>query len=124
MRSCLSLFLAIMLSVNAFYVAAVGFCDVLEHTSIHTTHLGHHSHVHSDDHDHDNRQANADEAGQLTPASDHQHFHVHPGFTTILSDIIGVIPLTDGSTLVAAPAATFISAPQTLLERPPRITLA
>jgi hypothetical protein len=124
MRSSLSTLLAIMLSLNAAYVVSVGVCDALEHTSIHTTHLGHHSHGHSDGHDHDDKFASVDETDQTTSASDHLHFHVHPGFSTILPDVIGVTPLTGGSIKNAIPAEILISVPPTLLERPPRATLA
>jgi len=124
MRSSLSFLLAIMLSLNAAYVASVGVCDALEHTSIHTTHLGHHSHGHSGGHDHDDQLASDDESDQTTSVSDHLHFHVHPGFSTILPDVIGVTPLTGGSIRIAIPAEILISVPPTLLERPPRATLA
>jgi ABC-type Zn2+ transport system substrate-binding protein/surface adhesin len=121
MRASLSFFLAIMLSLNAAYTASVGVCGAMEHSTSHAEHFGHHQHHHSDDHDHghDDQSANADES-----VSDHHHNHVHPGFSTILPDSIGIAPLIDGSITVANLTETFVSAPPTLLERPPRNTLA
>ena len=124
MRTCLVFLLAIMLSLNAAYAASVGVCDALEHTSNHAAHFGHHSHEHSDDHAHDDLQASADEAGNVSSVSDHHHNHVHPSFSTIMPDIIGVMPLTGRSPLVADPTGAFVSAPQALPARPPRATPA
>jgi len=113
-----------MLSLNAAYAASVGVCDALEHTSSHAAHFGHHSHEHSDDHVHDEPAVDADGASNVPAVGDHHHAHVHPSFSAILPDIIGIMPLTDGSTMVAIPAEDFVSVPQTLLERPPRTILA
>ncbi len=124
MRNCLTFILAAMLSLNTAYAAVVGVCDALEHTSSHDAHLGHHSHEHSDDHAHDGPQVGADEAGKVSSASDHCHNHVHPSFSSILPGIIGVMPLTGRSPMVAAPAVAFVSVPQTPPARPPRATLA
>jgi len=49
----LAFLLAVLLSLNAAAAAVAGVCDVLEHTSNHVTHFGHHNHEHDDDHDHD-----------------------------------------------------------------------
>lgn len=124
MRTCLVFLLAIMLSLNAAYAASVGICDVLEHTSSQAAHLGHHSHEHSDDHAHDGPQVGADEAGKATSVSEHHHDHVHPSFFSILPVIIGVTPLTGHSPMIAVPVGIFVSAPQALPARPPRVTLA
>jgi ABC-type Zn2+ transport system substrate-binding protein/surface adhesin len=124
MRACLVFFLALMLSLNSAYAAVMGVCDALDHTSSHDTHLGHHSHEHSDDHTHDNPTANSDEAGKTFSASDHHHDHVHPSFSYILPGIIGVMPLTGSSPIVAATTDAFISAPQAPPARPPKATLA
>jgi hypothetical protein len=113
MRSCLSFVLAIVLSLNAANAAVVGVCDALEHKPGHAAHFLHHSHADSDDH-----------TGKATPFGEHQHNHAHPGFSTILPNSIGVLPLTVECTLIAAPAEIFVSAPITLLDRPPRATLA
>ena len=113
-----------MLSLNAAYVASVGVCDALEHTSSLAAHFGHHSHDHDDDHAHNDPQVNPDDAGQLASASDHHHNHVHPSFSIILPDIIGVTPLADGSALATTPLEAFVSALSPLPKRPPRATLA
>jgi hypothetical protein len=113
MRSYVSFILAVMLSLNAANAAVVGVCDALENKPGHTAHFLHHSHADSDDH-----------TGKATPFGDHQHNHAHSGFSTILPNSIGLLPMTVGNTLVAAPAEIFVSAPQTLLDRPPRATLA
>jgi len=124
MRRYLSLFLAVMFSLNAAYMASVGVCAALENLTGHSGHFGHHSHDYGDAHNQDDQLASADEPGKTTPAGDHQHSHVHPGFFTILPDSIAIVPLTDDSTVVAIHTVTFISAPQTLLERPPKAPLA
>lgn len=124
MRTCLVFLLAIMFSLNAAYAASVGICDALEHTSSQAAHLGQHSHEHSDGHAHDDPQVNAGEADKVTSISDHHHSHVHPSFSSILPNILGVMPLIGRSPMVAAPADTFLSAPQTPPARPPRATLA
>ncbi|MFA6120934.1 MAG: hypothetical protein WC706_06200 [Sideroxydans sp.] len=124
MRASLSFFLAIMLSLNASYMASVGVCGALEHSTSHAEHFGHHYHHHNDEHHHDDEIASADEADKSTSVSDHHHNHVHPGFSTILPDSIGIVPLIDDSIMIANHAETFVSAPPTLLERPPRNTLA
>src|SRR3989338_10086218 len=98
MRIFISFILAIMLSLNAAYAASVGVCDALEHTSSHAAHFGHHSHEHSDDHVHDEPAVDADGASNVPAVGDHHHAHVHPSFSAILPDIIGIMPLTDGST--------------------------
>lgn len=122
MRTCLRFILAIMLSLNAAYAASVGVCDALEHTSSQAAHFGHHSHEDSDDHVHDG-VADAGEAGNATML-DHHHAHVHPSFSYLLPDTIGVMPLEGCSFLVTDPASIFVSAPQALLDRPPRAALA
>jgi len=124
MRIFLSFILTVMLSLNAAYAASVGVCDALEHTSGQAAHFGHHSHEHSDDHAHDEPAADADGANYVPAADDHHHAHVHAAFSFLLSDTIHVTPLKGCSPLVASPASTFISAPQALIERPPRATLA
>ena len=136
MRTCLSFLLAIMLSLNASYVAYAGVCGALEHTASHAAHFGHHSHEHSDGSSHDDHapvhaqvdtqvdtQVSADEAGKVSTASDHHHHHVHPSFSSILPDILAVMPLSGSSPQVAAPHATYISVSRVLLERPPRASL-
>jgi len=124
MRIFLSFVLTIMFSLNAAYAASVGVCDVLEHTSSQAAHFGHHSHQHSDDHVHDEPAADADGGNNVPAVSDHHHAHVHAVFSFLLSDTINVIPLEGCSPLIATPASTFISAPQALIERPPRTILA
>lgn len=124
MRACLSFILAIMLSLNAAYAASVGVCDALEHTSSQAAHFGHHSHEHSDDHAHDEPAADADGSSNIPAVSDHHHAHVHAAFPCLLSGVIGVTPLEGCSPLISSPASTFISAPQALIEHPPRATLA
>jgi hypothetical protein len=124
MRTCVSFILAVMLSLNAAYVATVGVCDALEHSSGHAAHFLHHSHADSDGPACEHEQTGADGTGSVASFGDHQHNHAHSGFSTILPDSIGVLPLTVGSTLIAASAEIFVSAPQTLLDRPPRATLA
>jgi len=124
MRASLSFFLAIMLSLNAAYMASVGVCNALEHSTSHAEHFGHHTHDHSDDHDHDDQLASTEVPDKSTLVSDHHHNHVHPGFSTILPDSIGVVPLIDGSIMVSNLTEIFVSAPISLIERPPRNTLA
>jgi hypothetical protein len=127
MRSSLSILLALMLSLNAAYMASVGVCNALEHSTSHAEHFGHQSHDHSDDHDHDDHDdqlAGVDEPDKTALVSDHHHDHVHPAFTIILPDSIGIVPLVDDGAMVSNLAETFVSAPPTLLERPPRATLA
>jgi len=122
MRIYLSFILAIMLSLNAAYAAAVGICDVLGHSSNHAAHFGHHSHEHSDDRA--AQPTGQDQDGKVSPLGNQLHDHAHPGFSSILPGIISVMPLTECSPLVAAPANSFVSVPQTLPDRPPRATLA
>ena len=124
MRTCFSFLLAIMLSLNAAYAASVGVCDALEHTSSHAVHFGHHSHEHSDDHAHEDPSDNPDGAGKASTVGDHHHNHVHPSFSSILTGIVGVMPLTGRSPMVAIPTGAFVSAPQALPARPPRATPA
>jgi len=124
MRIFLSFILAIMFSLNAAYAASVGVCDALEHTSNHAAHFGHHSHEHSDNHVHDELAVDTDGESDIPVASDHHHAHVHAAFSCLLSDTLNVTPLEGCSLLVASPASTFISAPQALIERPPRAALA
>ena len=122
MRTCLTFLLSIMLSLNAAYAAGVGICDVLGHSSNHAAHFGHHSHEHSDDRAAQPADQNQD--GKESPVDNQYHDHVHPGFSSILTDIISVMPLTGCSPLIVAPANAFVSVPQTLPDRPPRATLA
>lgn len=124
MRTCFSFLLAILLSLNAAYAAAAGVCNVLEHTLGHAEHFVHHSHEHGDDHIHDNPPVDPNGSGKMPTLGDHHHDHAHPSFFSILPDIIGVMPLTEGSLMVVIPASIFVSAPQALLDRPPRVTLA
>ncbi|MBI2286207.1 MAG: hypothetical protein HYU79_01875 [Nitrosomonadales bacterium] len=124
MRAYLAFLLAIMLSLNAAYAASVGVCDALEHTSNHAAHFGHHSHEHSDDHAHDEPAVDADGGSDISVVSDHHHDHVHAAFSCLLSDTIDVIPLEGCSPLIVIPDSTFISAPQALIEHPPRAALA
>lgn len=124
MRNCLFFLLAIMLSLNASYAASVGVCDAMEHTSDRAAHFGHHSHEHSDAHAHNDLPASFDVTGDTSSVSDRCHNHVHPSFSYILPNIIGVMPLAGNSQMVAAPADALISVPQTPPARPPRATLA
>jgi len=124
MRTCLSFLLAAILSLNAAYAASVGVCDVLEHTSSHAAHLGHHSHDHGDEHAHNDPSGSADGTGNVPATADHHHTHVHPSFSYLLPDTIGMTS-SEGCTLLNAdPADTFVSAQQALLDRPPRAALA
>jgi hypothetical protein len=111
-----------MLSLNAAYVAVVVACDALEHRPGHVAHFLHHSHDHGDDHN--DQQVSAEEADNAASFNNHQHNHVHSGFSTILSDSIGIVPLFDDSITVSNLTEIFVSAPPSLLERPPRNTLA
>lgn len=122
MRTCLSFILAIMLSLNAAYTAAAGICDVLEHSSNHAAHFGHHSHEHSDDRA--VQPAGQDKGDKVSPVGNQHHDHADPGFSSILPGIIAVLPQTGCSLQIAASASTFVSAQQVLLDRPPRATLA
>lgn len=124
MRTCLVFLLAIMLSLNAAYAASLGVCDALEHASSHTAHLGHHSHEDSDSHTHDDPQANGDQVGKLAAVSGHHHDHVHPSFSVILPCNIGIVPLIEPNSLVVIPVSSFVSAPQSLIEYPPKATFA
>ncbi|MCR4298122.1 MAG: hypothetical protein NUV75_05110 [Gallionella sp.] len=124
MRTCFSFLLAIMLSLNAAYAAVVGVCDALEHTSSHAAHFGHHSHEHSDEHAHDEPAVDTVGASNVPAVDHHHHTHVHPNFTYLLPDGIGVTPLAGRSLPAADTASAFVSAPQVLLDRPPRATLA
>lgn len=124
MSTCLSFLLAIMLSLNAAYAASVGVCDVLEHTSSQTAHLGHHSHEHSDEHIYDVPQVGAVDVDKVTSISDHHHDHVHPSFLYLLTEMIGVLPLTAGNALAVVTSNIFISVSLSRLERPPRAALA
>jgi len=121
-RIYLSFILAIMLSLNAAYTAAAGICDVLEHSSNHAAHFGHHSHEHSDDRA--VQPAGQNKGDKVPPVSNQHHDHVHPGFSSILPCIISVMPLAGCSPQVAYTVSTFVSAQQALLDRPPRATLA
>lgn len=124
MRICLVFLLAIMLSLNAAYAASVGVCDALEHAPSHTAHLGHHSHEDSDRDTHDDPQASGDEVGKLAAVSSHCHDHVHPNFSVILPCDVGIMPLIEPNSLVVIPVSSFVSAPQALIEYPPKATLA
>jgi hypothetical protein len=108
--------LALVLSLNAAYAASVGICDAMEQTPTHPSHIGHHSHEHSDDH---NPPSSVDEDG-----SAHHHDHAHPGFFSMVPNIVSVTPLPGCGLMIAAPAGTFVSAPQFLFEHPPKATLA
>lgn len=120
MRTCLIFLLAIMLSLNAAYATSLGVCDALEHVSNHTAHFGHHSHEDSDYGAHDEPQASGDEVA----VSGHHHDHVHPSFSVILPCNIGIMPLIEHNSLVVIPVSSFVSAPQALIEYPPKATLA
>ena len=122
MRTCLTFLLAIMLSLNAAYAAAGSICVALEHLPNHAVHFGHHSHEHSDDRV--VQSADQDKGGKVSPVGNQHHDHAHPGYSSILTGIISVMPLTGCSPLVAAPANAFVSAPQTLPDPPPRTKLA
>jgi ABC-type nickel/cobalt efflux system permease component RcnA len=124
MRISLSFLLAILLSLNTAYATAVGICDALEHTSSQAAHLGHHSHEHSDDHAHDDPPVDPNWSSKVPMLGEHHHDHAHSSFSSILPDIISVIPLTGCSPQVAIPASTFVSIPQALPYHPPRATLA
>lgn len=124
MRTGLFLLLALMLSLNAAYAAAVGICDALEHTSSRAGHFGHHSHEHNDVHVHDEPAVDADGASFVPADGDHHHACVHPVFSCLLPGAIGVTPLEGRSPPGASLVSTFISAPQALIEHPPRATLA
>lgn len=134
MRPFLFSLLALMLALNASYMASVAICGALENSVGHTKHFGHHNHNHSDDHaqdEHaqvdlakDNSQSSVDEPSKVTSNSDHYHHHVHPSFPSILPSIIGVLPLTGTSPLVAASPSAFISVTHVLLDRPPCVPLA
>jgi len=135
MRTYLLIFLSGMLSLNTSYVASAGICSALEQSAVHATHFGHHDHNHqySDEHAHDGHvqgervlddlQVSTNESGQTTAGSDHHHHHVHPSFSSILPDILAVMPLSGSSPQVAAPHETYISVSRVLLERPPRTSL-
>ena len=116
MRTCLAFILSIMFSLNTAYATSVGICDALKHTS-HTAHIGLHSHEHDDGQD--APSLDPDEEGKSNC-----HDHVHPSFSSILPNTIGITPMMGCSILVVAPVSTILSAPQTLLERPPRVALA
>ena len=122
MRTYLAFLLTIMLSLNAAYAASVGVCDALEQTTNHAAHFGHHSHEHSDVHVHDEPVVDAD-GGSNVPAVSYHH-HVHAAFSCLLSDPIDVTPLKGCRPLIATPASNFVSAPQALIEHPPRAALA
>ena|SRR3989338_2573373 len=124
MRTYFAFLLAIMLSLNAAYAATVGVCDALEHTTNQTAHFGHHSHEHSDEHVHDEPAVDTDGGSNVPVVSDHHHAHVHAAFSCLLPGVIGVTPLDGCSPLMATPASTFVSAPQALIEHPPRAALA
>lgn len=124
MRVCLTFLIAIMFSLNVAYAASVGVCDALEHASNHAAHLGHHNHEHSDDPIHDDTQASGDAAGKLTAVNGHYHDHVHPSFSVILPCIIGIMPLIEPDSLIVISTSNFVSAPQALIEYPPKATLA
>lgn len=124
MRTCLAFLLAVLLSLNAAAAAVAGVCDVLEHTSSHVTHFGHHNHEHDNDHDHDVSPAGPDSTGKAPAANDHHHAHVHPGFSMLLPSLVGVMPLDGHSPQVAGASDSFASAPQLRLDRPPRAALA
>ncbi len=123
MRLCLTFLLAFLLSLNAAYAAVVGVCDALEHTQSHTVHFGHHSHDHSDGHTHV-PPADPDGADQTPAGSDHHHAHVHPGFATLLANVVDVVLLEGSNPLIGLPASAFISAPQVSYDRPPKAALS
>lgn len=124
MRTCLIFIFAIMLPLNAAYAAASGLCDAWGDTSSHAEHFGHHNHEHSDDHDHDEPTVDADVSSNLSEGSDHHHAHLHPVFSGLLSGEMNAMSLDGSSPLVLSPLSTFISAPQKLIEYPPRAALA
>jgi hypothetical protein len=64
------------------------------------------------------------EAGNSAPASDHHHTHVHPSCLYLLSEMIGVVPLTAGCTLAPVTSVTIIPVAPARLERPPRTATA
>jgi len=124
MRFFFALLLAALLSLNAAHAVVVGVCDALEHTQGHSTHFGHHSHAHGDDHTHDAPPADPDHPSLVPAASDHHHAHVHPGFTTLLPGAIGVVVLGGDSPYASLDRRDFVSAPPIRLDRPPRAALA
>jgi hypothetical protein len=117
MRTCLTFLLSMMLTLNAAYAASVGICDALEQKPGHASHIGHHTHEHDDDHD--AQPSGADGAGKT-----HNHDHAHPAFSSIPPNIVRVMPLAGHGLPAASPAGTFVSAPQVLIEHPPKATLA
>lgn len=123
MRNCLSLLLAILLSLNATYAASMGVCTTLEHTQSFSVHFGHHEH--SGDHVHDEPAVDTDGTNNIPAVGDHHHHaHVHPVFFSLPTTSVGVILLKGRSSLMAYPASIFVSAPQARLDRPPKAALA
>lgn len=118
MRTCLAILLAVFLSLNTAYAAVVGVCDAFEQND--KAHFGHHSHEHADD----AAPAHANGSDKLAASGDHDHAHVHPGFSTLLPGSVGMKLFAGRSPLVPATLNTFVSAPQIRLDRPPRAALA
>ena len=124
MRFFLTLILATLLSLNAAFAAVVGVIDAVEHTQGDASRSGHHSHQHGDDHAADAPPADLDGTGRAPADNDHHHAHVHPGFSTLLPDTVGVMSVDWRSPLVPTALGTFASAPHVRLDRPPRAALA
>lgn len=127
MRFFLTLLFTVLIPLNAAYAAVVGMCDAMEHTQSEVAHFGHHSHGQGDDHAHaahDGSPADPGQPSQSSAASDHQHAHVHPVFSTLLSGTIDVMPIGGRTPYAALDHRDFVSAPQLRLDRPPRAALA
>ena len=122
MRISLTFLLAIMLSLNAAYAAAVGVCDTVRHVSDHGLHIGHHDHA--DEQAHHDLQVSGGETNETPSVNGHHHHHVHPSFFCILPSVVGLVVLDRHSLAADIFPHIFVSAALTPLDHPPKTILA
>lgn len=120
MRIFLVFLFTVFFSLNSAYAAAESICDVLDHAQSHTPHFAHYSGEHPNDHD----APPADSDGTDKAPAVGDHHHVHPGFSILLPDSVGMMPSGGSSSLISAVTDTFVSALQMRLDRPPRAALS
>ncbi|SMB28999.1 exported protein of unknown function [Sterolibacterium denitrificans] len=128
MRLLILLLLMVALPVNAAYAAAAGVCDSIAGHVQSCTFFGHHTHVHEQErHEHHGHDVQSEETPASAPvqaaACDHNHTHAHPLFSVMLPAPLKLQSPAQPGAGIELPAAAFISAPPTRLERPPQSLL-
>lgn len=124
LRFLFSLVLALLLSLNAAFAAAVGVCDAFEETSGHGPHAYHHQHEHPSTDAHPEHETPPDQTsvnGALPDGNhDHDHCHAHASFLTLTGDESGIGLFPSRSPLVARPVNALVSTWPIGLDRPPK----